>query len=345
MLNSIDTRFEVVVCDDLSTDGVQELLAEIHDDRFKYFRNDTNLGAHQNWLKSLEFGQGKWLYLIMGRDRVNGEYITRLIDLLEQVCIDGVVYVKDTESYQVGERDYTGKAWSKLFSGIDAMAKFINYNHQTSEIFLREALMSVSERKKYFSIADMYPENYAIRDMLLNGKGALIHSGVRNTGCFTDTSRVISKVEYAVDLEKTYFAPARRIKQFFEQIDMIDSLPSGTFTRKELDKFFRRKYYGMLMIISEKFRAWCREPDTMAHYGHSVKYVTIPEMIRNIIKAYHSTKDHLKTEGRYTFTRQSIMSWCTVKAAICAPIMSEARIIFRALGIYSVIRYVRNLLV
>ena len=342
LLSSADTRFEVVVCDDASTDGVRELLAEIHDDRFKYFRNDKNLGAHQNWLKSLELGHGEWLYLVMGRDKMNGANITRLIALLEQAHKDGVSYIKDTNNFKVGSKDYAGKTWSKVYSGVDAMIKFVGYNHQTSEIFSREALMAIHERKHYFSISDMYPDNYVIRDMLLMGKGASIHSGVRDTGCFTD---VASKVEYAVDIENTYFAPTRRIKQFFEQVDMIDDLPAGTFTTKELDKFFQKKYYRMLLIISETFGAWCRNTSTMAHYGHPVRYVTIPEMTRSIIKACHETKTHLKDKGRYTISRQLITSWCTVKAIICAPVISEARIILRGLGVWSIVRYIRDLLV
>ena len=168
LLSSSDTRFEVVVSDDASTDGVQELLEQIHDDRLRYFRNDQNLGAHQNWLHSLELGRGEWLYLVMGRDLLLGENIDKLIDLLAEAHENDVVYIKDCASRY---RPFKRQSKSRFYSGFDAMLKFVVPQHQTGEIFRREVFLAVPKRKHYFSIADMYPEPYAIRDMLLTGFG------------------------------------------------------------------------------------------------------------------------------------------------------------------------------
>ena len=334
LLSSPDTRFEVVVSDDASTDGVQELLAQIHDDRFKYFRNAQNLGAHKNWLHSLELGSGEWLYLIMGRDMMCGENISRLITLLEQAHENGVVYLKDHGHFRDG---------LNIHSGIDAMSSFVGYNHQTGEIFRREEFTAIPEStlQHYFSIGDMYPENFAIRDLLLKGKGAFIHSGVGLGGFATDKANVTSKVEYAVDIQKVYFAPPRKLKQFYEQIDMIDEL-EGTFSRKELDGFFRRKFYTMLAHVSYWFRMWCRDPVQMAHYGQPVRHIGVPEMIRNILKAYHDTKTHLKEKGSYTFRRQVIMSYCTLTAIIHITSKSIIRSIIEPLGIWKILHRIRN---
>ena len=57
LLTSTDERFEVVVSDDNSSDNVRELLSGINDERFRYFRNDKNLGAHKNWEHSLELAR------------------------------------------------------------------------------------------------------------------------------------------------------------------------------------------------------------------------------------------------------------------------------------------------
>ena len=335
LLSSPDTRFEVVVSDDASTDNVQELLAQIHDDRFKYFRNAQNLGAHKNWLHSLELGTGEWLYLVMSRDMMCDENISNLIDLLEQAHENGVVYLKDHGHFR-DELD--------IHSGIDAMSSFIGYNHQTGEIFRREELMAIPEatRQHYFSIGDMYPENFVIRDLLLKGKGAFIHSGTVGGGFVTDKATVKSQVEFAADIQKAYFAPPRKLKQFYEQIDMINELPEGTFSRKELDGFFRSKYYTMLAHVSYWFRMWCRDPVQMVHYGQPVRHISITEMVRYILKAYHDTKSHLKEKGTYSFTRQRIMSWCTLKAIIQITSKTVIRSIIEPLGIWKILHHFRN---
>ena len=333
LLTSPDERFEVIVSDDASTDDSQSLLSQIHDPRFRYFRNSTNLGAHKNWLHSLELGRGEWLYLIMGRDMMQGSGVNSLIALLEQAREKGVVYLKDHGHHRDG---------LSISSGIDAMINFVGYNHQTGEIYRREKFMAIPEREHYFSIADMYPENYAIRDMLLEGRGAFVHSGVGVGGFATDKAKVVSKVEYAVEIEKTYFAPPRKLRQFYEQIDMIDELPEGTFTHKERDKYFRRKYYTMLEHVSYWFRMWCRDPVQMAHYGQPVRYIGIGEMVRNILKAHRDTKAHLKDKGTYTFTRQMIMYWCTLKAIVHISSKSAIRSIIEPLGIWKILHYIRN---
>lgn len=334
LLSSPDTRFEVVVSDDASTDGVQELLAQIHDDRFRYFRNAQNLGAHKNWLHSLELGRGEWLYLIMGRDMMCGENISRLITLLEQAHENGVVYLKDHGHFREG---------LDIRSGIDAMSSFIGYNHQTGEIFRREEFTAIPEetRQHYFSIGDMYPENFAIRDLLLKGKGAFIHSGVSTGELFTDMTKVTSKVEYGIDINTTYFAPPRRTKQFFEQIDMLDEL-TDKFSRQELDKYFSLKYYSLLTMVSYAYRTVCKAQYHAAHYGHPLVYIGIPEMIRYILKAYHDTKAHLKEKGTYSSARQRIMSYCTLKAIIQVTSKTIIRSIIEPLGIWKILHYFRN---
>ena len=317
--------------DDASTDDAQSLLSQIHDPRFKYFRNTANLGAHKNWLHSLELGRGEWLYLVMGRDMMQGAGVSPLIALLEQARENGVVYLKDHGHH----RDALS-----ISSGIDAMINFVGYNHQTGEIYRRENLMAIPQREHYFSIADMYPENYAIRDMLLEGRGAFVHSGVGVGGFATDKAKVVSKVEYALEIEKAYFAPPRKLRQFYEQIDMIDELP--TFTRREKDKFFRRKYYTMCAHVSYWFRMWCRDPVQMAHYGQPVRYIGIPEMVRNILRAYRDTKSHLKDKGTYSFTRQVIMSCCTLTAIVHISVKSAIRSIIEPLGIWKILHRIRN---
>ena len=95
ILVSEDRRFEVVMRDNASTDNTQQLLTQIHDSRFRYVRGQKGITPLMNWLKALELGRGEWLFLVMGRDRTNGEYISNLIELLGRAEKNGITYFYD----------------------------------------------------------------------------------------------------------------------------------------------------------------------------------------------------------------------------------------------------------
>ena len=333
LLSSQDERFEVIVSDDNSSDNVGELLSGIHDERFKYFRNEKNLGAHKNWEHSLELGRGEWLCLIMGRDMMHGKNITTLIERLIYACENNITFLKDIghkrEGFSVSE-------------GIDAMINFITYNHPTGCIFRADIFREIPNRTHYFEISDMYPEVYVIRDMLLKGKGAYIHSGACFGGYVTDKAKVKSTVECGMDINKTYFSPSRRTKQFYELVDMIESDLPGVFTASELDKFFKAKYTFFLENVSYWWRMWCRDPVQMAHYGQPVRYIGIPEMVRNMIQGYHDTKAHLQEKGTYTPSRRRIMLKSTAKTIIHISAKSIIRSIIEPLGIWKILHFFRN---
>ena len=250
LLASQDTRFEIVLSDDASTDDTQELLSQIHDPRFKYFRNAQNLGAHQNWLHSLELGSGQWLYLVMGRDKLYGENIHSLIDSLEYARKNGVTCVMDSFQKQKGIR---------IYSGIDAMIKFLKTGHPTGTVLDRDIFRELPNPGEYFTHSDMYPENYLRRDMLIRGKGAYINSGVNSLGRINYTKKT-SNVDTSRDLWKIFFAPERVIKQSFELIDMVDIDLQDTFTERERSRFFRSSFYWMLIRVSFTWRNHCSNP-------------------------------------------------------------------------------------
>lgn len=74
---------EVVVTDDGSTDNTSERLHQIEDDRFKYFRNASNIGFARNVIKSMEHASGDYLMYLSDRDIVITDTIPALIQRLK----------------------------------------------------------------------------------------------------------------------------------------------------------------------------------------------------------------------------------------------------------------------
>ena len=331
LLDTKDARFEIVVSDDASSDETEKLLREIQDERFRYFRNAKNLGAHKNWEHSLELGRGRWLYLVMGRDRMHGENITALIERLNYADENGITYLKDRGRKREGV---------KVYEGIEAMSEFVTYNHPTGCIFKADLFREIPGRTRYFEISDMYPEIYVVRDLLLKGKGAQIHSGVAFGGFVTDKSAAKSNVERGGDIRETYFAPLRRTKQFFEHIDMVMTLKE--FTSEELDKFFENKYRSLLEHVSYRWRIWCGDAVQMSHYGQPVTKISLAEMIRNITQAFKDTKSHLEENGMFTPTRKEIMKKITARSAFHLTVKTIIRAIIEPLGIWKILHFFRN---
>ena len=304
LLGSQDEHFEVIVCDDASPDNTEELLSGIHDGRFRYVRNPENLGFRMNWLKSLELAEGEYLYFVIGRDRLHGESITRLIELLERAHSQNISCLKDNWSLK---RDI------RVYGGMRAMMRFTDYGHPTGIIFRREAFRSVHGRGKYYRTSDIYPENWLMRDILLSWPGAVIRSGVYRGEILIDESERKSAVDGGTkNILDAYYAPRRRTGQFFEMIDMIDGLGDkfGTFGR---GIYFHDKFYTLLQAVSTWWKRSCENPVWQSHYGQEVRQVTTREMMRNILAAHREVRRHLRENGRYSILRELLMSLAIIR--------------------------------
>lgn len=335
LLSSDDSRFEVVVSDDNSQENVEELLSRIHDSRFRYYRNEKNLGAHKNWEHTLELGRGDWLYLIMGRDGVHGENISRLIQILEHLRTENITCLCD---------GYISSDRTDIYSGIDAMIHFIGYNHPTGTIFDSEIFRAIPERHKYFVSSDMYPENYVKRDMLIKGNGAFIRSGIYvYPSPIIDKTKIKPGVESGGNVLDAFYAPRRRTLLFCEMFDMIDG-KSDVFSQKERDKFFRPKFTELLALVSFGWNSLCADSVWSAHYGHDTRNVSIREMLDNIFTAYKTVKSHLREKGTLTQERSNIIRLCLIKVAVSCLVKCCAKKILEPIGIWTLLKGLKRLI-
>ncbi len=328
LLVSEASRFEVVACNDASTDNAHELLSQINDPRFRYIRNEKNLGAHKNWLKSLELGRGEWLFLVMGRDRLRGENIGRLIDLLEGADKDGITYIQD---------GYSKRRSVKTYTGIEAILKFVALSHPTGSIFLRRVFDEIPDKEYYFTHSDMYPESYLRCRSLLKGKGASIMSGVFDyPDVLIDKAKIKSNVDRQKNIYDSYYAPRRRTIQIHELMDIVMEL--DCISEGDKDRYFREKFYQLLLSVSLGWRKMCRDHEWQSHYGHEVMNITVGEMFRNLFTAHETTKEHLIVQGSYTLSRQRIMRRYIVRALLRMTI----QIPLEAVGVWQVLRFVKR---
>jgi len=98
LLGQTFTDFELVVCDNASTDATPELLAEAarQDSRLRVIRNETNLGALPNANKAFEESRGGLYALSAYDDRHAPDFLARLVAALDAVPEAGLAYGRCT---------------------------------------------------------------------------------------------------------------------------------------------------------------------------------------------------------------------------------------------------------
>jgi glycosyltransferase involved in cell wall biosynthesis len=76
--------FELVVCDNTSTDETEELCRSIADPRFRYERFEEHVGQAANWNRCLELARGELIILLHGDDLLVPDYLTKAVAVFEQ---------------------------------------------------------------------------------------------------------------------------------------------------------------------------------------------------------------------------------------------------------------------
>lgn len=77
-------NFELIISDNVSTDGTQGICLEYaaRDERIRYYRNETNLGALRNFNRVFELSSGKYFMWAAHDDVWNPAYVQEVLALL-----------------------------------------------------------------------------------------------------------------------------------------------------------------------------------------------------------------------------------------------------------------------
>lgn len=76
--------FEVIVCDDGSTDETPELMAKLSDRRVRYIRHPQNIGKSNNMRSGFEAATGEYFIKFDDDDRLTPEFVARTSTILDK---------------------------------------------------------------------------------------------------------------------------------------------------------------------------------------------------------------------------------------------------------------------
>jgi glycosyltransferase involved in cell wall biosynthesis len=74
---------EVIVCDNASGDGTEGFMRSQHDERLRYHRHPTNIGANANFNACLNFARGEYFLLLHDDDVLDPTFVERAMNSLD----------------------------------------------------------------------------------------------------------------------------------------------------------------------------------------------------------------------------------------------------------------------
>ena len=151
-----DDRVEILVSDNASDDGTQEMMRSEYP-QIRYSRNDENIGSGANFLKCYELALGKFVLLLGSDDVIIENSLKTILDFLEANQKCSIVFMN--HAFFVGK--YIDLAHCKKI--------FLNESEAFTTTNKKEFMSYAGERitfmsclilsKKYFEYVDK-PEQY-----------------------------------------------------------------------------------------------------------------------------------------------------------------------------------------
>ena len=103
MLSQTFSDFELIICDDASTDETAEIVARYRDHRIKYFRNSINLGIYKNLNRCIELARGEYVAIYHDHDDYLSTILEESVRVLEAYPNVGFVHTAICSKNSQGE--------------------------------------------------------------------------------------------------------------------------------------------------------------------------------------------------------------------------------------------------
>jgi len=104
--------FELIICDNASTDGTEVVCREYvdRDDRIRYYRNDDNLGASRNFNRTVELALASYFKWAAHDDALAANYLARCVEILDHeptvVLSHSDAWIIDENTRRIGKQHY-----------------------------------------------------------------------------------------------------------------------------------------------------------------------------------------------------------------------------------------------
>ncbi|MCI9008969.1 MAG: glycosyltransferase family 2 protein [Lachnospiraceae bacterium] len=195
---------EVVVTDNCSTDGTEEMLLSYKDRRLKYYKNQSPIAGLSNIVRSLFNASGKYGFYINDRDLIDVTLVNRVINVLESNCWACL------ELTERKRKNITNKICC-FGSGGKALCNIGLLHHPTGLVVNAELVRRNLSENDYFQYSDTYPYDFLLMDLACYGDVGNFDVGIwyqRKNFKAVNKAASISKVSPY----RLYFTPDARFE-------------------------------------------------------------------------------------------------------------------------------------
>lgn len=111
ILNQTFTDFELIICDNASTDSTQDICEEYakKDSRIRYYRNPKNVGANPNYNLAFHYAHGEYFKWAAHDDVLHPRFLEKCVEALDQdpgvVLAHPKTILIDSEGKEIPESD------------------------------------------------------------------------------------------------------------------------------------------------------------------------------------------------------------------------------------------------
>jgi glycosyltransferase involved in cell wall biosynthesis len=128
-LNQTHKNIEVIVVDNNSTDSTWDIISEISKNNklVKIYKNDSNIGPINNWIKAINLSTGNYINLLFSDDLISPLFIEKLLPPLANFDV-GFSFSAAT-IFNDGDLPLNGMSWyDELQTGYYSCLEFIDYS-------------------------------------------------------------------------------------------------------------------------------------------------------------------------------------------------------------------------
>ena len=267
-----DTRFQVTVQDDGSTDGTFEELEKIKDSRLKLRRNPTNLGALQNAKAALDNNEeSEYVLNLNDKDCIAPNVMPTFLDYLEEnLPYYGYVDLSNNKPIYV----------ETIEKGLNALTRLSYTCKHPSGFFWRSELFHEEINKEYYK---SLPPKFDYQFDLMYAHCAVRHDGVIVYLPLIINANMRPELEgaksYTYSEDNLFFGAKKRLETYELFLKDVNILNIDNKVKRRLQQNLTKSTSA---LVTTTLRYFLRHSVVCSHYNLTPRVVSFPEMIHNL---------------------------------------------------------------
>lgn len=269
-----DERFNIIIHDNNSTDGTFEELSLIKDTHLIVRRSPINIGASQNFIKSMSGSIAEYILLTIDKDLIDIKYLPSFLDYLEkEKPFFGLVDLSNNKPLHIENYPV----------GIKSIAQTAYFSKHQSGTFYKNSLFKAQIQQDYFKQSN---RNFEFLFDVINGHLSVSYpaSVVFMPLIINNGLRKMRVKSLTYNEDNIYYSCPKRLEAF--HIYLTDFL-SLELSEKEKWDYSYKMLDRVIIMVTVVLRSCIKNELFCEQYSVKKRTVSVSEMIRNSILAIH----------------------------------------------------------